>query len=139
MVEAVSDRVGVMQAGKTASVDETTTLRTQWTDETVADLPVHPQPVAHLDNISDVTVEADRVTVPCRDSRAKGHAIAPLEPTCGVAVLVSWISSRLYSAISRSPALTSPDRQAATLLIGASQVGPGLTHPVFSVVRFQLR
>lgn len=89
-VEAVSDRVGVMRAGKMAALDTINSLREQWTDDTVVTVKlVEPSAeqnaVSRVDGIENVQIDGNRVTVTCQSPRAKGRAIAALEQAGGVA------------------------------------------------------
>lgn len=85
-VEAVSDRVGMMQNGRMAAVDTVSGLRQQFgggavVTATMADRPTARGEFDGIDGVAGVERDGDRVIVTCRRPRAKVEAITALERT----------------------------------------------------------
>ena len=88
-VDAVCDRVGIMNEGKLVAVDTIDGLRESTTSEFTLVLSVDEVPESHglggLDGVTDVTTSESTVRVTCSDSNLKAQVISHIE-TAGATV-----------------------------------------------------
>lgn len=80
-VEAVCDRVGILDEGELVAVDTVDGLREAAGSSSTLELTMDDPPSSRLDSnkgVSDVEVRENRLRVTCTDSRAKAQVIADL-------------------------------------------------------------
>ncbi|PSP55006.1 ABC transporter ATP-binding protein [Halobacteriales archaeon QS_1_67_19] len=80
-VEAVCDRVGILDAGRLVAVDTIDGLRKAVGASSTLEITLASQPAPDLvggEGVADVTVRGNRLRVTCTDSRAKARVVADL-------------------------------------------------------------
>ena len=96
-VEAVCDRIAILDEGELVAQDTIEGLRSSTALETEIELGVDPVPdpltVGDVDGVRDVRVEGDRIAVTCRDASVKADVVAHLYGRTSITEIVSTAAS----------------------------------------------